>query len=135
MKTLYIPPREATVARKTLRKSRSFSVSSASTCVPGFVNTLDSCCREQLSTGRHVDRLWNRHTEQRPRRSDSPALCGRNGHEATVKLLNDRGLNTEAQDSAVYTALHIAARSGHEATVKLLLDRGANTETKAFLHT
>jgi ankyrin repeat protein len=56
--------------------------------------------------------------------------AARSGHEATVKLLLDRGANTATKNNDGGTALHSLAWSGHEATVKLLLDRGANTETK-----
>ena len=47
------------------------------------------------------------------------------GHEATVRLLIDRGAAVSAADEDGWTPLLRAADGGHEATVRLLIDRGA----------
>ncbi|KAF5137383.1 Ankyrin repeat domain-containing protein 50 [Metarhizium anisopliae] len=53
-----------------------------------------------------------------------------NGHEAVVKLLLEKGANTETTESHYgQTPLLWAAKNGHKAVVKLLLEKGANTET------
>jgi ankyrin repeat protein len=52
--------------------------------------------------------------------------AARNGHEAVVKLLLEKGAELETKD--VYydqTPLSWAARNGQEAVVKLLLEKGA----------
>ncbi|RYP49030.1 hypothetical protein DL768_005170 [Monosporascus sp. mg162] len=54
-----------------------------------------------------------------------------NGREAVVKLLLDKGADTESKDDHyVRTPLLWAIENGREAVVKLLLDRGADTESK-----
>ena len=53
-------------------------------------------------------------------------LATRNGHEAVVKLLVNKGANLEAKDSDGWTPLFGAAENGHEAVVKLLANKGAN---------
>ena len=50
------------------------------------------------------------------------------GHEATVRLLLDRGADAEAKDADQLSPLHKAASGGHESTARLLLDRGADVE-------
>ena len=50
------------------------------------------------------------------------------GHVITVRLLLDRGADTEAKGFSNLTPLHRAASNGHEAAIVLLLDRGADTE-------
>lgn len=52
------------------------------------------------------------------------------GHASTVKLLLEKGANTEVTDAVAVkrTALLSASVNGHDATVKLLLDAGANIE-------
>ncbi|KAM6512088.1 hypothetical protein FALCPG4_017074 [Fusarium falciforme] len=54
--------------------------------------------------------------------------AAKNGHEAVVRLLLDRGARTEAADEDDWTPLLWAAAKGHVAIVRLLLDRGAHTE-------
>ena len=54
----------------------------------------------------------------------------RGGHVTTVRLLLDRGADTEANDSNKRTPLHMAAWDGHEAAIELLLDKGADIEAK-----
>ncbi|RYP70705.1 hypothetical protein DL771_005309 [Monosporascus sp. 5C6A] len=54
-----------------------------------------------------------------------------NGREAVVKLLLEKGVDTESKDDYYNrTPLLWAAKNGHEAVVKLLLDKGADTEPK-----
>jgi ankyrin repeat protein len=50
-------------------------------------------------------------------------LC--RGHDATVRLLLEKGRTVDATDEDGKTALHLAAEKGHEATVRLLLEKGA----------
>jgi len=52
------------------------------------------------------------------------------GHEATVRLLLDRGAEMVATYWRKNTPLHVAAGGGREATVRLLLDRGAEIGAK-----
>jgi len=56
-----------------------------------------------------------------------------NGDAARVEKYLSNGGNTEALDSAGYTALHYAARNGHLTVVQLLLDAGArvNAQTRS----
>ncbi len=58
--------------------------------------------------------------------------AAKGGHEATVRLLLDRGASIEAWEcGSRNTPLGEAPpESGHEATVRLLLDRGANIEAR-----
>lgn len=54
-------------------------------------------------------------------------MAAKAGHEATVRLLLDRGASIEAKDNEYErTALYLATVRHHEATVRLLLERGAN---------
>lgn len=48
------------------------------------------------------------------------------GHEAVVRLLLDKGADTNNQGGRYGTALQAASYSGREAVVRLLLDRGAD---------
>ena len=62
----------------------------------------------------------------------TPLWCAaEKGHEAVVKLLLEKGADTECKhrydDS---TPLWCAAEKGHEAVVKLLLEKGADIECK-----
>ena len=50
------------------------------------------------------------------------------GDETIVRLLLEKGANTEAQDGDGNTPLIEAARSGHKAVVSLLLEHGANSD-------
>ncbi|KAF3147187.1 hypothetical protein TWF703_000027 [Orbilia oligospora] len=55
----------------------------------------------------------------------TPLWCAaKNGHEAVVKLLVDRGADMEAKDNYEMTPLQCAAENGHEAVVKLLKREG-----------
>ena len=56
--------------------------------------------------------------------------AARNGHEAIVKLLLDKGAAIESKDTYNQTPLSYAAQNNHEAIVQLLLDKGAATESK-----
>lgn len=49
-----------------------------------------------------------------------------------VKLLLEKGVSANAEDSAGYTALHYAARNGHYQLCKTLLENGAaiNAQTR-----
>ena len=50
----------------------------------------------------------------------------KNGHEAVVKLLLEKGAELETKDKDYgRTPLLWAAENGHEAVVKLLLEKGA----------
>jgi uncharacterized protein len=51
------------------------------------------------------------------------------GYREMVKLLLDRGANTEATDDLGQTALIVAADAGRAEIVSLLLDRGASIDT------
>jgi len=56
--------------------------------------------------------------------------AAREGHEAVVQLLVEKGANIEVKDSDSNTALIRAALYGHEAVVRLLVEKGADIETK-----
>ncbi|KAF8241414.1 ankyrin, partial [Wilcoxina mikolae CBS 423.85] len=47
------------------------------------------------------------------------------GHEATVRLLLDLGVDKECQDNSGQRALHHAVKNGHETIAELLLQNGA----------
>ena len=46
--------------------------------------------------------------------------AARNGHEAAMKLLREKGAELDSKDKNGRTPLWWAARNGHEAVVKLL---------------
>lgn len=52
------------------------------------------------------------------------------GNYDLVRVLLDRGINIDAQDSRGFTALHLAAMYGHEYTAALLLLRHADVNPK-----
>lgn len=52
------------------------------------------------------------------------------GNHDLVRILLDRGININTQDSRGFTALHLAAMYGHEYTVALLLLRRADVNPK-----
>jgi ankyrin repeat protein len=54
----------------------------------------------------------------------------KNGHEAVVQLLLDKGAKLETKDQYGQTPLLCAINNGHEAIVQLLLDKGTKLETK-----
>ncbi|KAL6812416.1 hypothetical protein J3E69DRAFT_121560 [Trichoderma sp. SZMC 28015] len=54
--------------------------------------------------------------------------AARFGHEAIVKLLLDKGADSNAIDKFSYAPLYMAVGSGQKAIIKLLLEKGANTE-------
>ena len=56
--------------------------------------------------------------------------AARNGHEAVVQLLLDRGAEIDAKTSNGWTPLSWAAENGHKAVVQLLLGRGAEIDAK-----
>jgi len=67
-----------------------------------------------------------------PSRSD--AGCGglrRDGHEAVVRLLIEKGAKVNSYGSRWSDALGWAAENGHEAVVRLLLESGANLHSNA----
>ncbi|KAF8535188.1 hypothetical protein BDD12DRAFT_808755, partial [Trichophaea hybrida] len=47
------------------------------------------------------------------------------GHEATMRLLLNAGVDKEVQDNSGQRALHLAVKGGHETIAKLLLQNGA----------
>jgi ankyrin repeat protein len=57
-------------------------------------------------------------------------LATRNGHEAVVKLLLEKGAELESKDNYGQTPLSYATKNGHEAVVKLLLEKGTELESK-----
>jgi ankyrin repeat protein len=63
-------------------------------------------------------------------RPTSLSKAAREGHEAVVRLLLDRGADANAGMDRESTPLCGAARAGHEAVVRLLLDRGADVNAK-----
>jgi ankyrin repeat protein len=54
------------------------------------------------------------------------AWAARNGHEAAVKLLLEKGVDVESKDQRGRTPLLWAAR-GHEAVVEMPLEKGVVT--------
>jgi ankyrin repeat protein len=56
--------------------------------------------------------------------------AAKNGHEAAVQLLLERGADIAAKDQREATVLHWAAGCGHEAVVRLLLEKGASVTAK-----
>ncbi|PHH75608.1 hypothetical protein CDD82_4380 [Ophiocordyceps australis] len=61
------------------------------------------------------------------------SYAAENRHEAILKLLLERGADTEVKSSYPHrTPLSYAAENGHEAILKLLLERGADTEAKSL---
>ncbi|KAF3916571.1 Ankyrin-3 [Dactylellina cionopaga] len=79
-----------------------------------------------------LDNGFNLETKDRVTDGKTPLiLAAQNGHEATVKLLIDKGADLEAEDNYYYkTALCWAAESGHKRVVELLMDKGANPNVK-----
>ena len=65
-----------------------------------------------------------------PARNVEAEFAARNGHEAVVKLLLEKGAELETKNTDGRTPLSYAARNGHEAVVELLLEKGAELETK-----
>jgi ankyrin repeat protein len=57
-------------------------------------------------------------------------LAAWEGHEAVVRLLLEKGADTNAKDRQGGTALCWAAPRGHEAVIRLLLEKGADIEAK-----
>jgi ankyrin repeat protein len=52
------------------------------------------------------------------------------GQEATVKLLLEMDVDTEAMDNAGQRALHHATKNGHKEIIRLLLQKGAKRDAK-----
>ncbi|KAI1734173.1 ankyrin repeat-containing domain protein [Xylaria scruposa] len=52
------------------------------------------------------------------------------GNEAIVRILLDRGANTQSKDGYGRTPLSYASWAGHKAVAKMLLDKGADIESK-----
>ncbi|KAH6714364.1 hypothetical protein BKA61DRAFT_673660 [Leptodontidium sp. MPI-SDFR-AT-0119] len=61
---------------------------------------------------------------------DAAVVGRRNGHEAVVRLLLEKGAELEAKDWNSLTPLSWAARNGHDAVVQLLLEKGAELKAK-----
>src|SRR4051812_24915522 len=69
--------------------------------------------------------------ESRDSYSRTPlSWAAENGHEATVKLLLEKGADIESKERFGKTPLPLAANRGHEAVVKLLLEKGAEINLK-----
>ncbi|RYP71044.1 hypothetical protein DL769_004757 [Monosporascus sp. CRB-8-3] len=64
--------------------------------------------------------------------SGQPLLswAARNGHEAVVRLLLEKGAELESRDKNGWTPLSWAAENGHETVIRLLLEKGAGLESK-----
>jgi ankyrin repeat protein len=56
--------------------------------------------------------------------------AAKNGHEAVVKQLLDKGADMDTRDEGGLTPLSWAAKNGYEAVVKQLLDKGADVDTR-----
>jgi hypothetical protein len=54
--------------------------------------------------------------------------AAKNGHEAVVKQLLDKGADMDTRDEGGLTPLSWAAKNGYEAVVKQLLEKGADLE-------
>jgi ankyrin repeat protein len=54
----------------------------------------------------------------------------REGHEAVVKLLVEKGADVDTKDNYGRTPLSQAAENANKAVVKLLLEKGADVESK-----
>jgi ankyrin repeat protein len=80
-----------------------------------------------------IDRVKLLFTLNKTDSSGTTALswAARNGHEAVVRLLLEKGADVEAKAKYGETALSWAAANGHEAVVRLLLEKGADVEAKA----
>jgi ankyrin repeat protein len=61
------------------------------------------------------------------RRSTRAAL---NGHDATVRLLLERGAEVSSKTKDGWTALSITALNGYDTTVRFLLERKAEVDAK-----
>ncbi|RYP71282.1 hypothetical protein DL769_004719 [Monosporascus sp. CRB-8-3] len=57
--------------------------------------------------------------------------AAKQGHDAIVKLLVEKGTDLETKNIFNETPLSFAAQEGHEAVVKLLLEKGANIESRS----
>ena len=58
------------------------------------------------------------------------SLAAEKGHEATVRLLLEKGADVNAKDKRGRTALYQAADREHETIVRLLLEKGADANAK-----
>lgn len=58
--------------------------------------------------------------------------AARNGHYKCVKILLDRGANTNTRTNTGKTPLHWAAKRGHEACIQLLCDANASFDFKTY---
>lgn len=56
--------------------------------------------------------------------------AAKRGHDAVVRLLLEKGADTEIKNQYQEAALIIAVKHRHEAIVQLLLEKGANVDTK-----
>lgn len=56
--------------------------------------------------------------------------AAKNGHDAVVRLLLEKGVDIDARDEGGRTALPIAAENGHEEVVRLLIDNGADINAR-----
>jgi ankyrin repeat protein len=61
---------------------------------------------------------------------DTLHWAAREGHEAVVRLLVEKGADVKAKDKNGRTALDHAARRGHEAVMRLLVEKGADIKAK-----
>jgi ankyrin repeat protein len=87
-------------------------------------------CRQEA-----LVRMFLRRSDTEPDGSDSLGrtplwYAAKNGHEAVVQLLLEKGAELETISDKSRTPLSWAAENGHKAVVKLLLEKGAELETK-----
>jgi hypothetical protein len=69
--------------------------------------------------------------ESKDRYNSTPLFwAAKNGHEAMLEPLLEKGADLESKDNDGRTPLSWAAENGHEAMLKLLLDKGASLESK-----
>ena len=72
-----------------------------------------------------ADPVYHLNLNQQLQARTSLSLASYKGYDIIVRLLLDKGVNTEAADKYGWTPLYWASKNGHIEIVQLLLDRGA----------